>query len=261
LTSQSDKEWEADRPRRVEAIKACTVDFMGREFLYSTAVHRESDYGDDEHTVEKLEDANIVSSAVADSPPMEALDPDGESMVVRSYHRPVLDMDFPMLRTTPMQPIRLDIKKPMMDEDFDFFAVVWQETFGDTVSGLKHQKGDPFVHTLDVMPASPHLHYVISSSTKGHFHWYINKGIKWEAFAYLLRVMQEVGLLQEGFVTMSLRRGFADVRLPWVNKRPFDFTAPGEDPDPVKIGDPASPPLDADKIGVPSKASYGVPIS
>jgi len=59
---------------------------------------------------------------------------------------------------------------------------------------------------------------LIPSSTKGHFHLYINKEvdqIKWEA---LMMVLRDCGILESGFADGSIRCGQNTVRCPWVNK-------------------------------------------
>lgn len=59
---------------------------------------------------------------------------------------------------------------------------------------------------------------LIPSSTEGHFHLYIDKVMQWEDFKKLLNVMAEVGLLEPGYVSASVARGFTAVRLPWIKK-------------------------------------------
>ena len=63
------------------------------------------------------------------------------------------------------------------------------------------------------MPAA-----VISSSTPGHGHLYIDHELSWDEYVRLMDVMAEVGLLERGYVAASKRRGFTTVRLPWVRK-------------------------------------------
>lgn len=59
---------------------------------------------------------------------------------------------------------------------------------------------------------------LLPSSTPGHFHLYIDKGLSWEDYKKLLKVLVEVGLVQEGYLGASLQRGFTAVRLPSVTK-------------------------------------------
>ena len=58
------------------------------------------------------------------------------------------------------------------------------------------------------------------STTKGHFHLYLNKDVKWEPFLKVLEAMKDAGLVEEGFYEMTKRRGQAFVRRPGVHKKP-----------------------------------------
>lgn len=77
---------------------------------------------------------------------------------------------------------------------------------------------------------------LIDSSTPGHHHLLIDKELTWHQYVKLLDVMQEVGLLEPGYVSASKERGFTCVRLPWVKKSrpvlPSDETPPPLDDDP-----------------------------
>lgn len=59
---------------------------------------------------------------------------------------------------------------------------------------------------------------LVSSSTPGHFHLYIDKVMTWENYQKLLIVMREVGILERGFVNCSIEQGQSTLRLPWVTK-------------------------------------------
>lgn len=65
-----------------------------------------------------------------------------------------------------------------------------------------------------------HPAILLDSSTPGHHHLYIDKEMPWDDYAKLLRVMAEVGLLEQGYVDACLYRGYSAVRLPWVRKGP-----------------------------------------
>ena len=75
---------------------------------------------------------------------------------------------------------------------------------------------DPTVHypviDLDV-PV-----YLIPSSTSGHGHLYINVGMTFEAYKNILVALADAGVVEQGYVDASIRRGRSDVRLPWVVK-------------------------------------------
>jgi hypothetical protein len=59
---------------------------------------------------------------------------------------------------------------------------------------------------------------IIESSTKGHYHLYMDKKLSWFEYEKLLRVLEEVGIIEEGYLYASLDREFTSVRLPWVGK-------------------------------------------
>jgi hypothetical protein len=69
---------------------------------------------------------------------------------------------------------------------------------------------------------------LIPSSTPGHYHLYIDKEMSWEAYTGLLRAMFFAGLLQEGYVTTSIERGYSAVRLPWIKKDGTQSLVPSE---------------------------------
>jgi hypothetical protein len=60
---------------------------------------------------------------------------------------------------------------------------------------------------------------LIPSSTPGHFHLYFEKAMTWDNYAGLLRALGNVGILEEGYVKASLRRGYSSVRKPGVYKQ------------------------------------------
>lgn len=53
---------------------------------------------------------------------------------------------------------------------------------------------------------------LVPSTTKGHFHLYIDKDVEWENYVELLKAMQKCGLLEEGFVGASIDRKYSSVR-------------------------------------------------
>ena len=56
------------------------------------------------------------------------------------------------------------------------------------------------------------------SSTKGHFHLYLEKPMTWRKYRRLLRALYKAGIIQKGYYTNSVRRRQTLVRLPWVKK-------------------------------------------
>jgi hypothetical protein len=60
---------------------------------------------------------------------------------------------------------------------------------------------------------------LIPSSTPGHFHLYFEKAMTWDNYCGLLKALGDVGILEEGYVKASLRRGYSSVRKPGVYKQ------------------------------------------
>jgi hypothetical protein len=61
---------------------------------------------------------------------------------------------------------------------------------------------------------------LVPSSTPGHSHLFIDVAMGWPAYSKLLDVLAEVGVVQPGYVSASVARGYTSVRLPWVRKDP-----------------------------------------
>lgn len=61
-------------------------------------------------------------------------------------------------------------------------------------------------------------HYYVPSSTEGHGHLYINVDLTTPQFNVLLFTLQYLGIIQKGFAFLSIKRGFAALRFPWVKK-------------------------------------------
>lgn len=60
--------------------------------------------------------------------------------------------------------------------------------------------------------------HLVPSSTKGHFHLYLDKELSWDAYRLLLCVLAHVGILEPGYVDASLERRATFVRKPGVTK-------------------------------------------
>ena len=58
----------------------------------------------------------------------------------------------------------------------------------------------------------------LESSTPGHSHLYIDKELTWDQVQKVLDVLAEVGLVEEGYVAASKRRGVTHLRVPWLKK-------------------------------------------
>lgn len=79
---------------------------------------------------------------------------------------------------------------------------------------------NPLMHapTLDIdVPC-----YLVESTTPGHFHLYIDVAMRWEQYAQLLVAMRKAGILNAGYVDLSLQRGATHLRKPEVHKEPED---------------------------------------
>lgn len=76
---------------------------------------------------------------------------------------------------------------------------------------------DTFGHHLVVLdldiPAK-----LVPSSTPGHSHLFIEKPLTWFQYVNLLRALEEAGIVEPGYVAVSIERGSTRVRLPWVKK-------------------------------------------
>lgn len=71
-----------------------------------------------------------------------------------------------------------------------------------------------------------HSAHLIASSTPGHSHLYVDipGGIEEQAYFEFLRAAAKIGLIQEGYAEVSIKRGHSDVRLPWVSKGEGEHT-------------------------------------
>lgn len=67
---------------------------------------------------------------------------------------------------------------------------------------------------------------VIESTTPGHSHLIIDKAMDWETYKLLLRTLVVVGLVEPGYLSASLERGYTAIRLPWVKKQAADISKP-----------------------------------
>ncbi|AYR00953.1 hypothetical protein PP636_gp18 [Arthrobacter phage Hestia] len=121
--------------------------------------------------------------------------------------------DNPAASDTPQQR-RAKIKALMDDGDYDT-AHELPET-ADDAEVLSSLDLDTYLHrpVLDIdMPAA-----LIPSSTPGHHHLYIDRPMTLRQYERLLNVLAEVGIVERGYVSASLDRGYTSVRLPWVKK-------------------------------------------
>lgn len=78
---------------------------------------------------------------------------------------------------------------------------------GNTGSGQHYPVLD-----LDI----PHQYY--ESTTPGHGHLYIDHPISWRDYKRLLRILARAGIIEEGYYSAALSRGYTSVRVPWRRK-------------------------------------------
>lgn len=60
--------------------------------------------------------------------------------------------------------------------------------------------------------------HIIPSTTKGHGHLYIDKEITWFQYKRLLEVLSDCGIIERGYLNVSIAREHTAVRLPWIKK-------------------------------------------
>lgn len=60
--------------------------------------------------------------------------------------------------------------------------------------------------------------HIIPSTTEGHGHLYIDKELTWWEYKRLLGVLADCGIIEQGYLKVSLAREHTAVRLPWIKK-------------------------------------------
>lgn len=61
---------------------------------------------------------------------------------------------------------------------------------------------------------------LLPSTHEGHHHLYIDKPMPWTDYIELLQVLAKVGIIEPGYASASLARGYTALRPPWVKKGP-----------------------------------------
>ena len=59
---------------------------------------------------------------------------------------------------------------------------------------------------------------LVPSTTPGHFHLYLDRALSWDDYEKLLRVLAEVGIIEQGYANVSIERRHTAVRVPWIRK-------------------------------------------
>lgn len=60
--------------------------------------------------------------------------------------------------------------------------------------------------------------YLVPSSTKDHSHLYVNTLVAWPKYEALLLALGDAGVLEPGYVSISIERRATHLRLPWIKK-------------------------------------------
>lgn len=100
------------------------------------------------------------------------------------------------------------------DPDNERFPVSSLDEANLVSSEVDHRWAKDHKPVLDIdFPA-----WLVPSSTEGHFHLYLDKEMSWDQYKKLLNALADVGILQEGYVNVSIERKATHVRLPWIKK-------------------------------------------
>lgn len=99
-------------------------------------------------------------------------------------------------------------------------AIVSEEE-GNLVSSEVAPGGVLHAPVLDIdFPAQ-----LVPSSSEGHFHLYLDRVMTWDEYRVLLWTLWKVGIIEEGFYQLSIKRGATFVRKPGIKKEPGDINS------------------------------------
>ena len=112
------------------------------------------------------------------------------------------------------------------------FAKVWnlddytQRGDDDEVVDFRGDAADANVTTSKILGKDTHKLVLdldlpaalLPSSTRGHFHLYIDHEMTWKQYRKVLRALAGAGIIESGYLGASEQRGYTSVRLPWVRK-------------------------------------------
>jgi hypothetical protein len=90
---------------------------------------------------------------------------------------------------------------------------------GNLFSSEVPGKNGTHAPTLDIDGIEVEL---LESTTKGNYHLYIEKEMDWPTYRNLLLALEAAGILQSGFVGLSIARGATFLRKPGIAKKPED---------------------------------------
>lgn len=60
--------------------------------------------------------------------------------------------------------------------------------------------------------------WLIPSSTEGHSHLYVHCNLPWSMVLRILKQFAHAGVVEQGYLQVSEKRGFTALRLPWIHK-------------------------------------------
>lgn len=108
-----------------------------------------------------------------------------------------------------------DEERIVVDREADYNLI------GSTVGlpigwhGGRYREAKPGIEHMPVLDVD-HKCFIFPSETEGHFHLYVDVPMSWEQYEKLILVMGEVGILEPGYVNMSLKRRATFVApFPW----------------------------------------------
>lgn len=86
----------------------------------------------------------------------------------------------------------------------------------DLLDGSSDSLGARHALVIDI----DHPAWLMPSTTPGHFHLYVDVpgGITNDKYATLLTALADAGVIEWGYASASIARGFTSVRLPWIRK-------------------------------------------
>lgn len=99
---------------------------------------------------------------------------------------------------------------------------VYNQDLADVVSSQRIDPAGWLSSRHAVVLDIDHPTYLVKSSTPGHYHLYIDVpgGVEHMAYMSLLNSLANAGVIEQGYVKASQKRGFTCVRMPWVKKQP-----------------------------------------
>lgn len=126
-------------------------------------------------------------------------------------HRPLLDVDLPVTTDgVPGVPGARQVRVQLATSESTV------EDVQDALAGLSHLVQVYRTRTHFVMLWDAPV--IVRETSPGKHHLYVDAVIPWSAYAVLLQMLGAVGVLEKGYVSASLARGYTALRLPWVSK-------------------------------------------